>query len=678
MTTEHKNLEYLKGRFEDGDRPTGDDFARLIDSCHNTRHITDTTITGMLSVQGIITTDTTINGRDISADGAKLDSVYNDVNTLRSTWEESDEIQGVSDRVTLIENVSSTWNATTSVVATNSAEWANHTNVDTILTELSDVRTTVDTNSAEWANHTNVDTILTELSDVRTTVNTNSADWIIDIDTNTDTDKLSDLLDVDITSVENNDVLKYNTADNTWYAARDLHGEGQHVDTFVELHDTPVSYDSGNPGEYVTIKPGGDGLMFSSLLNDIEFNRLRNDFTDIETVVENNSGSWAAAHSWGDHSQAGYITNYNETDPIFTAHVANNITQTNIDNWTTAHNWGDHGAAGYLTIETDPIFTAHVANNITQTNIDNWTTAHNWGDHGAAGYLTSYTESDPIFTAHVANNITQTNIDNWTTAHNWGDHGAAGYVTDVSDITSALVSNSGNWEDTYTHVKAVSSNWAVLDSDGVLMEGQIPELSITQTYTVQNPEEVATLNPAEGIQRGDIIIVTSTYDNLIAKIDSPAGTYDSSIKAYSGYSKLAKPDAYVTSVNDQTGHVILESDNISDVDNDNKWMTVAEKQTIEQLDDTYINVTGDTMTGDLDTTARLLSGGIDLKDAFWVRGDSLAAIDNFNIEGEINSDSYATTNTTGDKVTGITKDVNVGGNILHIVNGIIVGVTDEV
>ena len=564
---------------------------------HNTRHITDTTITGMLSVQGVVTTDTTINGRDISADGAKLDSVYNDVNTLRSTWEESDEIQGVSDRVTLIENVSSTWNATTSVVATNSAEWANHTNVDTILTELSDVRTTVDTNSAEWANQTNVDTILTELSDVRSTVNTNSADWIIDIDTNTDTNKLTDLLDVDITSVENNDVLKYNTADNTWYAARDLHGEGQHVDTFVELHDTPVSYDSGNPGEYVTIKPGGGGLMFSSLLNDIEFNRLRDDFTDIETVVENNSGSWATAHSWGDHSQAGYITNYNETDPIFTAHVANNITQTNIDNWTAAHNWGDHGAAGY--------------------------------------------------------------------------------VTDVSDITSALVSNSGNWEDTYTHVKAVSSNWAVLDSNGVLMEDQIPELSITQTYTVQNPEEVATLNPVEGIQRGDIVIVTSTYDNLIAKTDSPAGVYNSSTKAYSGYSKLAKPDAYVTSVNDQSGHVELVSDNISDVDNDNKWMTVAEKQTIEQLDDTYINVTGDTMTGDLDTTARLLSGGIDLRDTFWVRGDNLAAIGTFMVDGVMNASSYATKNTAGDIVNGITKDVNVGGNILHIVNGIIVGVTDE-
>ncbi len=570
MTTEHKNLDDLKARFEDGDRPTGDDFARLIDSCHNTRHLTDSTITGVLSVQGTVITDTTINGRDISADGAKLDSVYNDVNNLRSTWEESDEIQAVSDRVTLVENVSSTWDSTTSIVMTNSAEWANHTNVDSILSEL---------------------------SNVRTTVNTNSAAWILDVDTDTNTNKISDLLDVDMTTVENNDVLKYNAADNTWYTAKDLHGEGQHVDTFVELDDTPVSYDSGNPGEYVTIKPTGGGLMFSSLLQDVDFIQLKDDFIDIESSVESNSG--------------------------------------------------------------------------------NWSQSYGWGDHGAAGYLTNYTETDPVFAAHVANNITQTNVDNWSQAYGWGDHGAAGYLTDVSDITTTLNSNSADWEDTYTHVKTVSSNWAVLDSDGMLMEGQIPELSITQTYTVQNPEEVATLNPAEGIQRGDIVIVTSTYDNLIAKIDAPSGAYDSSIKAYSGYSKLAKPDAYVTSVNDQTGHVVLESDNISDVDNDNKWMTVAEKQIIEQLDDTYINVNGDTMTGDLDTTARLLSGGRDLKDAFWVKGDSLAAIGSFDIEGEINSDTYATTNTTGDKVIGITKDVNVGGNILHIVNGIIVGVTDE-
>ena len=45
MTTEHKDIDDLKARFEDGDRPTGEDFARLIDSCHNTKQLTDVNIT---------------------------------------------------------------------------------------------------------------------------------------------------------------------------------------------------------------------------------------------------------------------------------------------------------------------------------------------------------------------------------------------------------------------------------------------------------------------------------------------------------------------------------------------------------------------------------------------------------------------------------------------------------
>ena len=637
MTTEHIDLDDLKARFEDGDRPTGEDFARLIDSCHNTRHLTDTTITSTLSVQGAVTTDSTINGRNISADGAKLDSVYNDVNTLRSTWEESDEIQGVSDRVTLIENVSSTWNTTTSVVVANSAEWANHTNVDIIMTELSDVRTTVDTNSAEWANHTNVDIILTELSDVRSTVDTNSADWIID--TNTDTNKLSELLDVDVTSIENNDVLKYNSTDSTWYAARDLHGEGQHVDRFVELHDTPVSYDSGNPGEYVTIKPSGDGLMFSSLLNNLEFNSLKDDFTDIETVVDLNGGNWSLAFGWGDHAQAGYLTDYTVTQDDVTAHQSVlSITESQIS---------DLGM--YLTdytVTQDDVTAHQGALSITESQIS---------DLGM--YLTDYTVTQDDVTAHQgALSITESQI---------SDLGAYLTQVDLDGIQSHI-----------TEVHNVSGNWALLDSNGVLMEDQIPELSITQTYTVQNPEEVATLNPAEGIQRGDIVIVTSTYDNLIAKTDSPTGTYNSSTKAYSGYSKLARPDAYVTSVNDMYGNVTISSDNIDDTDNTNKWVTQDDIDNWNDADNKFVNSTGDTMTGDLDTTANILSGGKDLLNVFWVKGESLAAIGNYDIQGEMTADGYATKNTAGDTVVGITKNVNIGGNILHIVNGIIVGVTD--
>ena len=52
----------------------------------------------------------------------------------------------------------------------------------------------------------------------------------------------------------------------------------------------------------------------------------------------------------------------------------------------------------YLTsyTETDPIFTASPANDITGAQITNWDAAHAWGDHGAVGYLTSYSETDTL------------------------------------------------------------------------------------------------------------------------------------------------------------------------------------------------------------------------------------------------------------------------------------------
>ena len=224
-----------------------------------------------------------------------------------------------------------------------------------------------------------------------------------------------------------------------------------------------------------------------------------------------------------------------------------------------------------------------------------------------------------------------------------------------------------------TTVNNNSGNWAVLDNTGKLLESQIPELSITQTYTVQNTEEVATLNPAEGIQRGDIVIVYNTYDNLVAKQDNPTGTYDASTKSYTGYSKLARPDAYVTAVNDKYGNVVLTSDDIDDTDNTNKWVD----QTDIDRWNSNLSTTGGTMAGDLDTTASYLSGGTDLKNIFWSKGDNVSQIGNWDVVGTVTANTYATEDPSGDKVTGITDNVNVGGNILHIVNGIIVGITDE-
>ena len=129
-----------------------------------------------------------------------------------------------------------------------------------------------------------------------------------------------------------------------------------------------------------------------------------------------------------------YLTSYSETDPIFLASPAYQITNQNRTEWGLAYSWGDHSQAGYLTsyTETDPVFAASPAGSITLQNKTNWDTAYGWGNHATQGYLTSYTETDPIFTASVAAGITLQNVSNWNTAYTWGDHGQAGYLTDIS------------------------------------------------------------------------------------------------------------------------------------------------------------------------------------------------------------------------------------------------------
>ncbi|MEE4178620.1 MAG: hypothetical protein V2I46_14035, partial [Bacteroides sp.] len=44
---------------------------------------------------------------------------------------------------------------------------------------------------------------------------------------------------------------------------------------------------------------------------------------------------------------------FTESDPLFSASVAQNITASNVSNWNTAYGWGNHATAGYLTSEVD-------------------------------------------------------------------------------------------------------------------------------------------------------------------------------------------------------------------------------------------------------------------------------------------------------------------------------------
>ena len=756
MTIEHQDLEYLKKKFEDGDRPVGDDFANLLESCHNTRQDTNVTITGSLSVQKMTTIDSTVNGRNISNDGARLDSVYSNVNSLSTSWEESADIQSLSDNTdatiaslsatvdTTVNSLSSTVDATvTSLSDTTSTDFQTlsskldtntqtldtkidyesqllHVDVQSISGEVSnisvvsgdwnDMRVNVMTNSAQWAEQTDITDISSQINNIETTVQNNSAAWGVD----QDTQSISLMNDVDVTTVEHNDILRYDSSEQKWYPSQDMYSNTTGVTaltSFKGLEDTPVTYTGA--GKFVQINNSNDGLMFvehdtdswndtnsvvatnSAFWSDhTDITNTQDQLDDICSVVQINSADWAERTDITDISDT--VQSLRDDVETLSDDVSINVDVTNnLQNQVNTIHDDLQNDITNLTQSSDDVITtvstnsAHWADHTDVTDLQTvvQTNSSHWGDHTDTTALEN--QINNVESAANANLTSITNIESDVDSLQTTTQGHTSDISDiltslgqtnnnVDDVSTTVATNSSTWDDTYTHIRAASADWAVLDSNGRLMTDQIPELSITQTYTVQNPEEVETLNPVEGLQRGDIVIVNTTYDNLVAKQDNPSGAYNSSTKAYSGYSKLARPDAFVTSVNDEYGNVTLTSDDISDEDQDNKWVTQQEKDTWNAINTNYINASGDTLTGDLDTQSKLLSGGIELHDIFSINN-------NINGDQQISGDSqaqsykgaYKTTDNTGAEAVGITQDVNVGGNILHIVNGIIVGVTDE-
>ena len=76
-------------------------------------------------------------------------------------------------------------------------------------------------------------------------------------------------------------------------------------------------------------------------------------------------------------NDAGYLTSFTETDPVYLA-SSWYTTINNAANWDTAYGWGNHATAGYAA----------------NTNVSNWDTAYSWGNHATAGYLNSTSTVD--------------------------------------------------------------------------------------------------------------------------------------------------------------------------------------------------------------------------------------------------------------------------------------------
>lgn len=130
---------------------------------------------------------------------------------------------------------------------------------------------------------------------------------------------------------------------------------------------------------------------------------------------------------------------FTETDPVFIASPAYNITNTNLTNYNTAYSWGNHASAGYLTtvswsiITGKPTFATVATSGLYADLLSKPTIPTKTSDiTNDSGFITSYTETDPVFTASPSFGITSLNISNWNTAYGWGNHASAGYLTSAA------------------------------------------------------------------------------------------------------------------------------------------------------------------------------------------------------------------------------------------------------
>ena len=179
-----------------------------------------------------------------------------------------------------------------------------------------------------------------------------------------------------------------------------LQGAIDGTSVFVERH-----FPTTNTNGLVSIEIG-TGTLISGNFTTIDW---ANDIYFIKTETDINGGSNYtitgtsqflsvpyAMHSKTAESITGTIP---ETDPVYTASQASNITASDITNLgnLSGTNTGDQDLSGYLTTEADPVYTASQASNITASDITNLgnLSGTNTGDQDLSGYIT--TEADPTW-----------------------------------------------------------------------------------------------------------------------------------------------------------------------------------------------------------------------------------------------------------------------------------------
>jgi len=256
----------------------------------------------------------------------------------------------------------------------------------------------------------------------------------------------------------------------------------------------------------------------------LTFEELDGNFADLNSRtidLENAQNNWNTAYAWGNHATVGYLTFYQETDPVFEASAASEISTQNINNWSTAYNWGNHANAGYLTTLSD--ISLGALQDVDLTDSPDTNQLLRWNGTAWVASTFAYTETDPVFTQSPAAGIGNTEISNWNTAYGWGDHSTAGYLTtgtavSISDTAPVTPANGDLWWDSVTGILKIFYN----DPDGDQWVDAVPQANSNST----------------ALQAGD----------NVSELTNDAGYLTSALQTGDNVSELTNDAGYLTTV----------------------------------------------------------------------------------------------------------------------------------
>ena len=163
-------------------------------------------------------------------------------------------------------------------------------------------------------------------------------------------------------------------------------------------------------------------------------------------------------------NDSGFITSYTETDPVFSASAAANISSTDINNWNSKTSF----SGDYDDLTNKPSIPTKVSD---LTN--------------DSGFISSYTETDPIFSASAASGITSSDISSWNNKSTFsGDYDDLTNKPTIPTATSDLTNDSGFIDSSYhdsskqdalvsgTNIKTINGNSILGNGDISLAGGE--------------------------------------------------------------------------------------------------------------------------------------------------------------------------------------------------------------